>query len=181
MQTFLDLYDQWNGLIPFVGGIYATLLAYGYLPKKPKDPEKMEVWRQKFGPMMKILSPLLMLYGAASLLGGQLRDDSLDAKVRELNRTAPRMLDQVTKFERAIAGPGQRITFEHTVSTITANQVSMDAWLRFTKELRQSIHKNEENRRLLRRKVTLVFRYTDANGALLGELEVLPDDPPPPS
>lgn len=181
MQTFLDLYDKWNGLIPFICGIYAMLLAYGYLPKKPKDPEKLAIWRKKFGPLMKIVSPLIVLSGVISLVGGQLKDDSLEAKVKELNRAAPKMVDQMTRFDRAAVGPGKRITFEHTVTTITAKQVSIDAWLKFTKDLRRSIYKNEEVRRLLRRDVTLVYRYTDSNGVLVGELEVLPKDPPPPN
>ncbi len=181
MQSFLDLYDKWNGLLTAICGIYAMLLAYGYLPKKPKDPAKLEIWRKKFGPMMKILSPLIVLFGVVSLISGQLKDDSLDAKVKELNQSAQKMVDQVTRFDRATAGPGQRITYEHTVFSITARQVNLDAWLKFTKDLRRSIYKQEEVRRLLRRKVTLVYRYTDINGALVGELEVRPDDPPPPN
>lgn len=31
---------NWSGLIPLIGGVYGYLLAIGYLPKNPKDPEK---------------------------------------------------------------------------------------------------------------------------------------------
>jgi hypothetical protein len=124
---------------------------------------------------------LIVLFGAISLVSAHAKDDSIDAKVRELNQSAQKMVDPVTRFDRATAGPGQRITFEHTVMSLTASQVGIDAWLKFTKDLRRSIYKQEEVRRLLRRKVTLVYRYTDTNGALVGELEVLPNDPPPPN
>lgn len=30
MQSFLDLYDKWNGLLTAICGIYAMILAYGY-------------------------------------------------------------------------------------------------------------------------------------------------------
>ena len=66
--------SNWNwgnlqGLIPLLGGIYGYLLANGTLPRKPKDPQKMELWRRKFGPMMKILAPILVVFGILELIG----------------------------------------------------------------------------------------------------------------
>jgi hypothetical protein len=66
--------SNWNvgnlqGLIPLLGGIYGYLLANGTLPRKPKDPEKMALWRRKFGPMMKIICPILVVFGIFELLG----------------------------------------------------------------------------------------------------------------
>jgi hypothetical protein len=66
--------SSWNvgnlqGLIPLLGGIYGYLLANGTLPRKPKDPEKMALWRRKFGPMLKILGPILVIFGILELLG----------------------------------------------------------------------------------------------------------------
>jgi hypothetical protein len=58
-----------QGLIPLVGGIYGYLLANGTLPRKPKDPDKMALWRRKFGPMMRILGPILGIFGILELLG----------------------------------------------------------------------------------------------------------------
>ncbi len=65
----LELYDTWNGLIPIFVGIYGLLLAYRVLPRKPKDPEKMDLWHRKFGKMMKIISPFLIIFGILLLLG----------------------------------------------------------------------------------------------------------------
>lgn len=58
-----------QGLIPIFAGVYGLLLAKGVLPRNPKDPERMALWRRKFGKMMTILSPLLILSGIAQLLG----------------------------------------------------------------------------------------------------------------
>lgn len=58
-----------EGLIPLLGGVYGLLLARGILPRKPKDHEKMELWRRKFGGMMTILCPILILFGVLQLLG----------------------------------------------------------------------------------------------------------------
>ena len=57
-----------SGLIPIVGGIYGLLLAYRVIPVKPRDAEKMELWHRKFGKLMKILSPLLIVFGVLQLL-----------------------------------------------------------------------------------------------------------------
>jgi hypothetical protein len=52
-----------EGSIPILAGIYGLLLAYRVVPQKPKDPEKMELWHRKFGKMMKIISPFLIVFG----------------------------------------------------------------------------------------------------------------------
>jgi hypothetical protein len=66
--------SSWNvgnleGLIPLAGGIYGYLLAKGTLPRHPKDPDKMALWRRKLGPMMTVLGPLLVVFGVLQLLG----------------------------------------------------------------------------------------------------------------
>ena len=58
-----------QGLIPLLCGIYLFLLASGILPRNPKDPEKMALWRRKFGRLVKVLAPLLAVFGLLQLLG----------------------------------------------------------------------------------------------------------------
>jgi len=53
-----------SGLVAVAGGIYALLAAFGI-----KNPEANELWLGRFGPMLKILSPLVILFGLAELLG----------------------------------------------------------------------------------------------------------------
>ena len=59
---------NFEGLIPICGGIYGLLLAHRVIPRKPRDPEKLELWHRKFGPMMKILCPCLIGFGLLQLL-----------------------------------------------------------------------------------------------------------------
>ena len=68
MDSMFSAYDRWNGIIPVIGGIYVTLLAHGYLPRKPRDPERLALWRKKFGRMMKILGPILIVSGLVTLI-----------------------------------------------------------------------------------------------------------------
>ncbi|BBM84160.1 hypothetical protein [Candidatus Uabimicrobium amorphum] len=58
-----------QGLIPIVCGIYFYLIANGTLPKNPKEPEKLELWRKKFGKMMKTLCPIIVVFGILQLTG----------------------------------------------------------------------------------------------------------------
>ncbi len=58
-----------GGLIPILGGIYGLLLAYRVLPRQPKDPEKMELWHRKFGKLMKVISPFLIIFVLLQLVG----------------------------------------------------------------------------------------------------------------
>ena len=67
MDEVFIAYDRWNGLIPLVLGIYISLMAYGYLPRKPKDPEKLMEWRKKFGGMVQVLGPLVAISGVVTL------------------------------------------------------------------------------------------------------------------
>ena len=68
MDNFILLYERWNGLFPLVFGIYFSLIAFEVLPRNPKDPERLELWRRKFGGMMKVLSPLLIIMGVLLLI-----------------------------------------------------------------------------------------------------------------
>jgi hypothetical protein len=65
----IETYDKWSGFIPIIGGIYGLLLAYKVVPRNPKDPEKMELWHSKFGNLLKILSPLVIIFGILELMG----------------------------------------------------------------------------------------------------------------
>lgn len=57
-----------SGLIACAGGTYGLLAALGVV-RVSKNPDANEAWLQKFGPFMKILSPLVILFGFAELLG----------------------------------------------------------------------------------------------------------------
>lgn len=58
---------NWGGLILIFAGVIGYLAAIGYIPKNPENPETIELWRRKFGRMMKILCPMLIIFGFAKL------------------------------------------------------------------------------------------------------------------
>jgi hypothetical protein len=63
-----EFLDKLSGIVFVLGGIYALLLAYRVLPANPKDPERAELWHRKFGKMVKVLAPIVILAGILLLL-----------------------------------------------------------------------------------------------------------------
>lgn len=59
----MDIGQLIDGLIPFSIGTYMLLLANGFLPQNPKHQLKTEHWRQKYGGMIKVISPFLIIWG----------------------------------------------------------------------------------------------------------------------
>lgn len=57
-----------KGFIPFLCGLYGTLLAYRVLGKKPGQDPRWDKWHQRFGGYMKILGPLVMAFGVFMFL-----------------------------------------------------------------------------------------------------------------
>ena len=68
MENIFEFYDKWGGLIPLTGGILCTIFSYKIWDPKTRDPKQNELWHKRFGPMMKIIGPLLILIGAFELV-----------------------------------------------------------------------------------------------------------------
>jgi hypothetical protein len=58
-----------QGLIPILGGVVGILAATGILPRSPRDPERMALWRREFGPLMMVLCPIIIIMGVFELIG----------------------------------------------------------------------------------------------------------------
>ena len=57
-----------TGLIPIVAGIYVLLAVFRVI-RLSKNTETNELWLRKFGPMMKVICPLIIVLGLVELLG----------------------------------------------------------------------------------------------------------------
>jgi hypothetical protein len=57
-----------SGLISIAGGAYGLLAAFGVV-RVSKDPSANEVWLRKFGSLLKVISPVVLLFGVAELFG----------------------------------------------------------------------------------------------------------------
>jgi len=57
-----------SGLIPIAGGIFGLLAVFGVVSVS-RNPQANEQWLQKYGAIIKIISPLAILVGLAQLFG----------------------------------------------------------------------------------------------------------------
>ena len=60
--------DALSGLSAIAVGIFCFLLAYGFVSLSPRDPDKMEQWRRKYGRRTKAIGVLSILFGVALLI-----------------------------------------------------------------------------------------------------------------
>jgi hypothetical protein len=58
-----------EALIPIVCGALIILVGNGTLPKNPKDPQKLDEWRRKYGKIIKVLGPTVVVLGVLQLIG----------------------------------------------------------------------------------------------------------------
>jgi hypothetical protein len=65
-----------NGAIPFFGGIFATLLGFRVLGRKPGANLKYDEWHNRFGTLLKVLGPLLVLFGVFLWIKGIVPESS---------------------------------------------------------------------------------------------------------
>ena len=57
---------NWSGLIPIAVGTYVLLGLFRVI-QFSKNPEANEQWLRKFGPLLKIICPLVILFGLGEL------------------------------------------------------------------------------------------------------------------
>jgi len=62
-----------NGAIPILGGLYVTLLGFRVVGKKPGESLQYDEWHRKHGGKLKVLGPLVALFGLFFTVLGILR------------------------------------------------------------------------------------------------------------
>lgn len=63
-----------NGAIPLLGGIYLTLLGYRKTGKQPGVSPSFDEWHRRYGRLLKIIGPALILFGPGLWLVGWARN-----------------------------------------------------------------------------------------------------------
>jgi hypothetical protein len=92
----------------------------------------------------------------------------LAAAVKELN-AAPRMVDAVTRLDRATQGPGMHLTIDETIVTTNAADISKEVWQRAVPKLRQQMRTGAAGK-ILAAGVSVTYRYYGKDGVLIGEV-----------
>jgi hypothetical protein len=138
----------------------------------------------------KVLGVLLVLLGAvvSGIAEGFLRTffgevfgvnknarimEVLNQTSQRINQEGPRMVDSGTRLDRAVVGPGRKLTFYHTIVDVTVWDISeqqlQDA---VGPRIREQACGREEIVQLLEDGVTITYRYKGMGGIVIGDIAV---------
>lgn len=135
------------------------------------------LWRGLVG----VLVPVLLLAMAVpaflkvrSLAGAA----QLQSMAKVLNEGAPKMVDEITRLEKATVGPGKLLTIDVTITSLKAADIDRAVWnTEVIPKLKTGILGSTITS-VLRTGNTLTYRYTGSDGVLIDELSLTEADLP---
>lgn len=108
---------------------------------------------------------------------GKMSDSWNQAVVRGINANCPKMIDAETRMDGAVAGPDNLITIKQTAVALNGSGFDRTAWRKtVVPKLRASALNAEFVQKLLKRGLSLRYRYTGRDGVLLDEITFVPAD-----
>jgi hypothetical protein len=114
------------------------------------------------------------LYGNMSLKSV---DEMLKLVADKINSQGGRVIDADTRLEGAEALPGRKLLYKYTIVTKSASEVQLDALNGLIRPKLVKIYNSEPDMKLFRDNgVTIIYRYSDKTGQLVGDVSVGPDD-----
>jgi len=169
-----------SGFLSLIGGalilsaIPASIIAFCGIPKHGCS---YLLWRGLVG----ILVPMLMFAMAVPAflkvrdMAGERYFTSLTA---EISKGTPKMLDEMTRLEKAVASPGKKITLHLTVTSFKLAELDMEIWASQVRpKLKAGILETPVAIPLLKGG-TLTYVYSDSAGAKIDEITLTAADLP---
>lgn len=88
------------------------------------------------------------------------------------------MIDEITRLDKATAGPGKRLTVDVTIISLKASDIDRNVWnTTVIPKLKEGILASGVAS-VLRTGNTVTYRYTGSDGALIDELSLTEADLP---
>jgi len=162
--------DLINSIITIALGTYFTF-ARSRIIYKISDPIKKE----RADRIIRIAGPVVLAcgigFGIITFLTGAKVD--LTQVVRQINAASPKMSDDGTRLDGATSGPGQRITFNYTLTSLKAQDIDRENW---QKNVVPVIRKNVQKIKRLPAGVTVAYRISSSDGVFIDEVIFTPED-----
>ena len=96
---------------------------------------------------------------------------------KEANQNLPITINNLTRLDHITTGPGLRITFNNTLTTIPTLSIDSQKFEQIMQtQIRTEIRQNNDVLPFLRNGVTLAFTYEGKDGGYIGMASVLPQD-----
>lgn len=104
-------------------------------------------------------------------------DSQLIKVANEINKNCPFMVDQYTRFDNTIAGPGKSLAYNYTVVNYEATELNIESIRgNLTPILINNIKTNEDMKCFRENKVSLKYNYRDKSGVFLFSILINPED-----
>jgi hypothetical protein len=104
-------------------------------------------------------------------------DQQMQAAANDVNKVCPVMVDQETRLDNAIAGPGKLFTYNYTLINFSIDEIDTDIFsanIRTT--MKNNIRTNPEMRVFRDNKITVAYAYKDKAGNFIHKVEIPPDE-----
>jgi hypothetical protein len=104
-------------------------------------------------------------------------DSQLIKVANEVNKNCPFMVDQYTRFDNTIAGPGKSLAYNYTVVNYEATELNIESIKEYITPILINMVKTSEEMKSLREiKVSLKYNYRDKSGVFLFSVLINPED-----
>ncbi|HMP82922.1 MAG TPA: hypothetical protein PKA41_09505 [Verrucomicrobiota bacterium] len=133
-------------------------------------------------PIIKIVAAVVgAVIGYAVVSGvinkGEHFDQELVKVADTLNKNLPMSVDQETRWDSTLAGPGNRFTYIYTLVNRTKDGLDVPSFIRAIRPGIISGYKTSDEMKTFRKhNVNLHYQYKDKNGEFVVEIVVSPTD-----
>ncbi len=99
-----------------------------------------------------------------------------EAIAAEISKTAPKMIDEVTRLDGAAVGPGEAVTVNYTVISVEAKNLDLKAWnTKVVPMIRHNVLQTPMGL-AIKEGTTIIFTYKDKKGAVFSKVVFDPKD-----
>ena len=140
---------------------------------------KDETRKNKINRLLKITGPIVLGCAVFVAIGGSIKKDGqLEQIAQAVNASAPKIVDEVTRLDRATTGPGRRLVYHMTIS-IPQSGFDRTEWKEKTVPvIRNNTMEQDGSRALLKAGITIAIRYSSEDGIFLDEIIFTSSDLP---
>jgi hypothetical protein len=115
--------------------------------------------------------------GLAAFGGGGSIEKQLVKASEEINKNCPVMLDQTTRLDGTIAGPGKILVYRYTLVGLSFDDVDTSAMKAYLlPRILNNVKTSEDMKAFRENEVTMHYDYYDMNGVSVLSIRVSPED-----
>jgi len=148
-----------------IAAVVALLFSISTRYRNPRSRTKVVLWTSI------VLSVVAIGNTKGSVAAG------LENAAREINASAPKMVDAATRIDGATAGPGTLLTVRATFVAVDGRTMDKMKWQTvLAPNIRDNALKNTSLRKLVASGVSVRYRFSGRDGVLIDVLEITSRD-----